>query len=115
MKKYFFIAIVAIVTVFGFSSCSHSNLNGVLNGTELNSANYEYVRPITSTAEATYIFGIGGGNVEQQAIEDLRKKANLKQNQALNNYSVTTDWYFFLPFVAIKTVTASADIVEFNE
>lgn len=116
MKKHFFIAIVAIVTVFGFSSCATTGkLDVSLNGTVLNSANFEYVRPVTSIVKKTYVFGLGGGNAEQQAIDDLRKNANLKQNQALTNYSVTTSRKVIVGIVIIKTVTVSADIIEFNK
>lgn len=116
MKKTFFIAIATIVVIFGLSSCATtSKLDVSLNGTNLNEANFEYVRPIIATAKNTYIFGLGGGNAEQQAIDNLRRSANLKENQALTNYSVTTSKKMITPIVIIKTVTASADIVEFKK
>ena len=116
MKKTFFIAIATIVVIFGLSSCATtSKLDVSLNGTNLNEANFEYVRPIIATAKSTYIFGLGGGNAEQQAIDNLRRSANLKENQALTNYSVTRTKKMITPIVIIKTVTASADIVEFKK
>lgn len=116
MKNRILIAIAVIVAAFGLSSCSTtSKLNTSLNGTILNSANFEYVRPVRTTATKTYIFGLGGGNAEQKAIDDLRIISNLKENQALTNYSVTTSNKRILGIVTTKTVIVSADIIEFKK
>lgn len=114
MKKV--LTIVSIIAFMFVTTCcsSFSRLNAITDGTSLGSANFEYVRSVEETASTTYIIGFGGGTPETRAIHKLKNTANLQPNQTLTNYSVVTTHRIICGIVRIKTVTATADIVQFK-
>lgn len=116
MKKCKYLFLSVIVAMLGLSSCTTlSNLDTMDNNlVMLNSANFKYVRTISESSSATYVFGLIGGNPEKEAIEKLKKSANLQPNQAVTNVAITKSRQSIFGIVMIKTITATADIVEFN-
>lgn len=116
MKSKIILAFAVILAAVGMTSCSTvSRLQNMDNSMViLDSANFEYVKTITETADATYIFGLSGGNPEQEAIEKLKASANLKPNQTLTNIYITSSFRTIWGVVNIKTITATADIIQFK-
>ena len=116
MKKSIVVILAVAFGLFGLSSCATlSSLNGFTEGTSLNAANYDYVRSVEESASSVYILGVfGGANVERNAYNSLKEKANLQSNQALTNVVFTTTNSCILGVVIIKTVVVSADIVQFK-
>ena len=91
-----------------------SALSALSDGTALNSANFEYVRTEKAEASCTYIIGLGGGSPEGVAMEQLKTNAHLQPNQSLTNYCVTSEQKCIVGIVVIKTVTVTADVVQFR-
>ncbi|MEE0267970.1 MAG: DUF6567 family protein [Bacteroidales bacterium] len=116
MKRKIFLAVIALGVIFGLSSCAtHSKLQNFTESTViLHSANFEYVKTVKEDASATYILGFCGGNPEQKAIDRLKETAALKPNQTLANYSFVKSNRIILGLVSIKTITVTADVIEFK-
>ena len=116
MRKRIIVLFAAAIGLLGLSSCATlSSLNAISDGTSLNAANYDYVRTVKESASSTYILGIfGGSNVERKAYDSLKEKANLQSNQALTNFAITTSNRVILGIVVVKTVVATADVVQFR-
>ena len=73
-----------------------------------------FARIIHKEPSATYILGFCGGNPEQKAIDRLKETAALKPNQTLANYSFVKSKRIILGLVSIKTITVTADVIEFK-
>lgn len=115
MKRKIFMALAIVALALGMQSCAvkNSNLLSINDNAVLNTANFEYVGLAQAEADVTYVFGFGGGNPEQEAINKLRENARLKANQALINISVTKSTKHVW-FVSTKKVIATADIIQFR-
>ncbi len=113
--------IAAAVSVSLLSSCGvtnnlNSNLN--LNNTSvvLSQANFRVVKTVSSSASATYVFGIGGLSqraLRANAVAELTKKAELKGSQALVNVNVRTSTKMIL-FFNEMTFYAEGTVIEFS-
>lgn len=116
MKKSLLTILAIVIVIFGLSSCAtHSKLQNFAESTViLHSANFEYVKTVKEDASATYILGFCGGNPEQKAIDRLKETAALKPNQTLANYSFVKSNRIILGLVSIKTITVTADVIEFK-
>jgi hypothetical protein len=115
MKRKIILALITIAITLGFTSCAtFSGLDTISNNTILNAANFEYVKTVREQASTTYFLGLFGGKPEQKAIDRLRISAKLQPNQALTNYSITKSFTTFFGIISVKTVTATADIVQFK-
>ncbi len=102
---------------FSMTSCiTQSALTAMSDGTAISSSNFSYVGTVQAEAETTiYLYLFGGSNVDQQVIDELRKKANLKDGQCLTNIRVTTEESLVLFGIVInKKVKGTADIVQFK-
>lgn len=107
------LALVSIVLLFG-SCATISNLSTFDSGASLSSGNYNYVKTVSAERSSNLLFGvIGGSDHSQKAIDDLRSKANLKNNQALANVSVVKTIHYGIFFVT-HTVKVTADVVYFT-
>lgn len=121
MRRKIFTILVSLILTFSLTGCfTLSQTSGITDGAALSSANFDYINTVYGTASTSYILGLFGGTVagmtpEQKAIEQLKKTAGLKSNQALTNISVTSseDW-ILCGLVIVKKVYASGDIVEFR-
>ena len=116
MKKSVLTILAIALVALGMSSCAtHSKLMNMDNNMViLNSANFEYVKTVKESASATYILGFCGGNPEQKAIDKVKATAALQANQALTNYTVTKSSRHIFGIVYVKTITVSADIIQFK-
>ncbi len=116
MRKSLLTILAIVLVALGMSSCAtHSKIMNMDNNMViLNSANFEYVKTVKESASATYILGFCGGNPEQKAIDKVKKSAGLLANQALTNYTVTKSSRHIFGIVYVKTITVSADIIQFK-
>lgn len=113
---------VAIVATLLLVSCGVSqNLtnNANLNQTNvvLSQKNFHVVKTVETNVSATYIFGIGGiskKTLQNNAVAELTKKANLTGSQALVNVTVKSSGKFILFFSQV-TYYAEATVIEFDE
>lgn len=116
MRKSLLTILAIVLVALGMSSCAtHSKMMDMDNNMViLNSANFEYVKTVKESASATYVLGFCGGNPEQKAIDNLKATANLQPNQALTNLTITKSNRSIFGVVNIKTITATADIIQFK-
>ena len=113
MKKFFLFAIATIL----LASCAGLTHISTPQTVALDKANFKFVKNVSAETKATYFLGIGG--MSEQANADvygyLQKKANLQPNQALADVRIKTTKKCYLGIVVIRTLTASATVVEFTE
>lgn len=116
MRKSLLTILAIALVALGMSSCVTRSkiMNMDNNMVILNSANFEYVKTVKESASATYILGFCGGNPEQKAIDKVKATAALQANQALTNYTVTKSSRHIFGIVYVKTITVSADIIQFK-
>ena len=117
MKKTILSLIAVVAMAFSMTSCmTAGNLTAMSDGTAISAANFSYVGTVTAQAETSYyLYLFGGSNIEQQVMDELRTKADLKPGQCLTNIRVTTEEQMVLFGVVInKTVRGTADIVQFK-
>ncbi|MBL0739963.1 DUF6567 family protein [Chryseolinea lacunae] len=122
MKKISICAVLFSLTAF-LSSCGVGTAvvtNHNQNATEvhLRENNFKVIDQISGSSEVSYVFAIGGLNKKQlyeNAYSTMMKKANLLNgSRAIIN--VTTEAHFsgFAPFFVRRTITVSAQVVEFT-
>lgn len=123
IKKIVIYFTMLLLTTF-LSSCGISNAlvtNHNQNATEvhLQESNFKVIDQVSGSSEATYVLAIGGMNKRQlygNAYSEMMKKANLLNGpKAIVN--VTTEEHFsgFAPFYVKRTITVSAQVVEFTK
>ena len=111
-----------LLTAF-FSSCGIGTAlvtNHNQNATEvhLSGNNFKVIDQVSGSSEVSYVLAIGGMNKRQlyeNAYSAMMKKANLlNSSKAIIN--VTTEEHFsgFVPFFVKRTITVSAQVVEFT-
>lgn len=113
MKKLITPLLAAVVMLTGCAF--HGGYMG--SSASLSSANYSYTnRHLTGTSKATYFLGIGGlarTALVDEAKEDMLKRTQLSDNQALANITVNFKSASYV-IVNQVTCTVTADVVEFN-
>lgn len=122
MKKIIYT--FAIATSMAFTSCGVNTaliLNHNQNNTQvhLSSNNYKVVDKVTGSAEVKYICLIGGLNKKQMyetAYTAMVTKANLlNSSKALVNIITEEHIGGVPPFYYKRTVTVSANVIEFTK
>ncbi len=122
MKKTGSYSVVLLLAAF-LSSCGIGTAivtNHNQNATEvhLGGNNFKVIDQVSGSSEASYIMAIGGMKKRQlyeNAYSTMMKKANLLNgSKAIIN--VTTEEHFsgFAPFFVRRTITVSAQVVEFT-
>lgn len=106
--------VAALISVVVSSCATFSSLNAIDTGTAVTAANFHYIGSVEGSASSTYLFGLFGGNNTGKAIEEAKKKANLKDNQALTNVSVVNTQKILFGIIIVVETTVSADIIEFR-
>ena len=82
----------------------------------LNDGNFRFIKSVSASTKATYVIGIGGlsNQANEDVIEKLITKAELRPNQALADIRIQTMNKCFLGFLVVtRTTKASATVVEF--
>lgn len=123
MRKSLLKLFVAVAAVFMLTGCGIStqlttnNANLIQTEVVLAQNNFNVVRNVATSADASYIFGIGGLSkkaLQSNAIAELTKKANLTGSQALINVTVKYNVKMILCYTKI-TAYAEGTVIEFNK
>jgi len=121
IKKFTIIA--ALICSVSLTSCAGhygltSNLNNHSTEVVLSKNNYKVLKSVTGDASVTYIFGIGGLSKKAliaEARSEMLQDANLEGSaRAIINETVEIKGTSF-PFFGKKTVTISAQVIEFMD
>lgn len=96
-----------------------SNLNQNSTEVNLNRNNFKVIDQVSASSEAAYVLGIGGmrkRQIYENAYATMMKKADL-MNGAKAIINVMTEEHFsgFIPFYVRRTITVSAQVVEFTD
>ncbi|NOT74973.1 MAG: hypothetical protein HOP08_08585 [Cyclobacteriaceae bacterium] len=102
----------------GINTAVVANLNQNATEVHLGSSNFKVVDQINGSAEVSYVFAIGGINKRQlyeNAYSAMMKKANLlNASKAVINVMTEEHISGFAPFFVKRTITVSAQVVEFT-
>ena len=122
MKKIGNYSLLLLLTTF-LSSCGIGTAfvtNHNQNATEvhLSGNNFKVIDQVSGSSEASYILAIGGMSkrrLYENAYSTMMKKANL-MNGSKAIINVITEEHFsgFAPFFVRRTITVSAQVVEFT-
>ncbi len=114
-----FLALSVVLSSCGFNSAFISNHNQNATQVQLTSNNFKVVDQVSGSAEVRYILGFGGlkqKRLYENAYADMVKKANLlNSSKALINVMTEEHYGGFAPIVYTRTVTVSAQVVEFTK
>jgi len=122
MKKIGIYSVLLLVAAF-LSSCGIGHAlvtNHNQNATEvhLSGNNFKVIDQISGSSEASYVLAIGGVNkrqLYQNAYSTMMKKANLLNgSKAIINVMTEEHFSGFAPFFVRRTITVSAQVVEFT-
>lgn len=122
MKKICLYAVLLSFTVF-LSSCGIGHavvMNHNQNATEvhLSENNFKVIDQVSGSSEVSYVLAIGGINKKQlyeNAYSAMMKKANLLNgSKAVINVMTEEHVSGFAPFFVRRTITVSAQVVEFT-
>jgi len=122
MKKICIYSALLLLSAL-FSSCGIGTAlvtNHNQNATEvhLSGNNFKVVDQVSGSSEASYVFAIGGVNKRQlyeNAYSTMMKKANLLNgSKAIINVMTEEHYSGFAPFFVRRTITVSAQVVEFT-
>jgi hypothetical protein len=122
MKKIIIYLVLLWLAVF-FNSCGIGTAlvtNHNQNATEvhLGGNNFKVIDQVSGSSELTYVFAIGGMNKRQlyeNAYATMMKKANLLNgSKAIVNVMTEEHVSGFAPFFVRRTITVSAQVIEFT-
>lgn len=95
-----------------------TNHNHNLSQVQLSSNNFKVVDRVSGSAEVKYIVAIGGLKKKQlyeQAYSAMLTKANLmNSSKAVINIVTEEHASFITPFVVRRSITVSANVIEFS-
>jgi hypothetical protein len=122
MKNIMVYSMLLLLTTFlgscGIGTALVTNHNQNATEVHLKENNFKVIDQVSGSSEASYVLAIGGMTKRQlyaNAYSAMMKKANvLNGPKAIIN--VTTEEYFsgFAPFFVRRTITVSAQVVEFT-
>ena len=109
--------LLILISVILLSSCAGVTYISTPQTVALNQGNFKMVKTATASATAYYVLGIGGFSEEANAdvVEKMMEEAKLQPNQALADIRVKTTCKCYLGVVVVRTLTASATVVEFTD
>lgn len=122
MKKIVNCSLLLLLSAF-LSSCGIGTAfvtNHNQNATEvhLSGNNFKVIDQVSGSSEASYILAIGGMKQRQlyeNAYSTMMKKANLLNgSKAIINVMTEEHFSGFAPFFVRRTITVSAQVVEFT-
>lgn len=120
MKKITFLFVTAgslVLSSCGFNSALVLNNNQNSTQVQLSSNNYKVVDKVSGSAEVEYILMIGGLDKRQlyeNAYSAMVTKANLAGSKALINIVTEEHVGGVPPFYYKRTLTVSANVIEFT-
>lgn len=102
----------------GIGSAFVANHNQNATEVHLSENNFNVIEKVSGSSEATYVLAIGGMNKRQlyeNAYSTMMKKANLLNgSKAIINVMTEEHFSGFFPFYVKRTITVSAQVVEFT-
>lgn len=122
MKKISKYALLLLL-VLAISSCGSgtafvSNSNQNTTEVQLNRNNFKVIDQVSASSEAAYVLGIGGmrkRQIYENAYAAMMKKADLMHGaKAIINVMTEEHFSGFIPFYVRRTITVSAQVVEFT-
>ncbi|TWI80136.1 hypothetical protein IQ13_2805 [Lacibacter cauensis] len=114
----FFFLLAVLLTSCGIGTAVVTNHNQNATEVHLSGNNFKVVDQVTGSSEASYVLAIGGMNKRQlyeNAYSTMIKKANLMNgSRAIINVMTEEHISGFAPFFVRRTITVSAQVVEFT-
>lgn len=111
--------IIALLSSCGVSTAFVSNLNQNSTEVHLSENNFKIINQVSGSSEMSYVLGIGGVNKKQlyeNAYSAMMKNANLQSgSKAIINVMTEEHISGFAPFFVRRTITVSAQVVEFTK
>ena len=122
MKKIGIYSVLSLLAVFlnscGFGHAIITNHNQNATEVHLSGNNFKVIDQVSGSSEASYVLAIGGLNKRQlyeNAYSTMMKKANLLNgSKAIINVMTEQHFSGFFPFFVRRTITVSAQVVEFT-
>lgn len=122
MKKIGIYSVLILLSTFlsscGIGTAHITNHNQNATQVHLGQNNFKVIDQVSGSSEASYILAIGGMNKRQlyeNAYSAMMKKANLLNgSKAIINVMTEEHFSGFAPFFVRRTITVSAQVVEFT-
>ena len=108
----------AFLTSCGIGTALVTNHNQNATEVHLSGNNFKVIDQVSGSSEGSYVFAMGGMNKRQlyeNAYSTMMKKANLLNgSKAIINVMTEEHFSGFAPFFVRRTITVSAQVVEFT-
>ncbi len=122
MKKIGIYSVLLMVAAFlsscGIGTARVTNHNQNATEVHLSENNFKVIDQVSGSSETSYVLAIGGMNKRQlyeNAYSMMMKKANLLNgSKAIINVMTEEHFSGFAPFFVRRTITVSAQVVEFT-
>lgn len=122
MKKIGIYSVLLLLTAFlgscGIGTALVTNHNQNATEVHLSGNNFKVIDTVSGSSETSYVMAIGGVNKRQlyeNAYSMMLKKANLLNgSKAIINVMTEEHLSGFAPFFVRRTITVSAQVVEFT-
>ena len=122
MKKISTYSLLLILTAFlgscGIGTAFVTNHNQNATEVHLSENNFKVIDQVSGSSETSYVLAMGGVNKRQlyeNAYSTMMKKANLMNgSKAIINVMTEEHFSGFAPFFVRRTITVSAQVVEFT-
>ena len=113
-----FLLLAAFVSSCGIGHAFITNHNQNATEVHLSGNNFNVIDQVSGSSETSYVLAIGGINKSQlyeNAYSTMMKKANLLNgSKAIINVMIEEHFSGFAPFFVRRTITVSAQVVEFT-
>jgi hypothetical protein len=110
--------ITATLSSCGMNYAVTGNYNLNMTQVQLGNNNFHVVDSLTGSSSVSYVLFIGGLSADQlyhNAYAEMMKKADLKSgSRAIANVVTEEQVAGFVPFYFTRTITVSANIIEFT-
>ena len=118
IRIYTMLLLTAFLSSCGIGTALVTNHNQNATEVHLSGNNFKVIDQISGSSEASYILAIGGKSKRQlyeNAYSTMMKKANLLNgSKAIINVMTEEHLSGFAPFFVRRTITVSAQVVEFT-
>ena len=122
MKNISIYCLLLLLTPFlsscGIGAAIITNHNQNATEVHLSGNNFKVIDQVSGSSETSYVFAIGGRNKRQlyeNAYSVMMKKANLMNgSKAIINVMTEEHVSGFAPFFVRRTITVSAQVIEFT-
>ena len=121
MKKISIYSVLLLLAAFlnscGIGTAFVANHNQNATEVHLSGNNFKVIDQVSGSSEVSYVLAIGGMNrrqLYQNAYSEMMKNANLLNNsRAIINVMTEEHVSGFAPFFVRRTITVSAQVIEF--